>query len=154
MTYNLESLAREQRELLIPEFSYAFAWRVGVLLHDRAVQEGYPIAITVAQGSDLIFSVLMPGAVPDNLGWAARKRAVVNRFHRSSLALRLEAEASGRDFYQRYGLPRKDYAASGGGVPLTLAGGSVVGCVAVSGLPDVDDHRIIVETLRTIVGGA
>ncbi len=151
MPYTLDSLAQEQRELLLPEFSYAFAWQLGAMLRDRAAREALPVAITVAQGSDLIFSVLMPGAVPDNLGWAARKRAVVNRFHRSSLALRLEADTSGRDFYQRYGLRRTEYAASGGGVPLTLKGGAVVACAAVSGLPDVDDHRIIAEALRDII---
>jgi uncharacterized protein (UPF0303 family) len=151
MTYTLESLAREQKELLIPEFSYAFAWQLGALLHDRAAKEGYPIAITVAQGSDLIISVLMPGAVPDNLGWAARKRAVVNRFHRSSLAMRLEAEASGRDFNDRYGLPKSEFIASGGGVPLALKGGTFVAVAAVSGLPDVDDHRLIAEALRSLI---
>jgi uncharacterized protein (UPF0303 family) len=92
----------------------------------------------------------MPGATPDNLDWAARKRAVAVRFHRSSLAMRLEAEQRQIDFNRRYRLPEADFAASGGGVPLMLRNGTLIGAAGVSGLPDVEDHRLIVEALRSL----
>jgi uncharacterized protein (UPF0303 family) len=150
--YTLQALAQEQSELLLDGFDYAFAWRLGVAMHDVAAGDALPIAITVSHGLDLVFSVLMPGAAPDNSGWAARKRAVAVRFQRSSLAMRLEAEQKGYDFNRRFRLPEAEFAASGGAVPLILRGGTLIGAVAVSGLPDVEDHRLIVGALRSLRG--
>lgn len=152
--YTLEALAREQEELRLDRFDYDFAWRLGARMRDAAAGGGLPVAITVAHGSDLVFAALLPGATPDNLDWAARKRAVARRFHRSSLAMRLEAEAKGHDFHRRYRLPEADFAASGGGVPLILRGGTLIGTAGVSGLPDVEDHRLVVEALRSLASAA
>jgi uncharacterized protein (UPF0303 family) len=150
MTYTLVALAAEQQELALDGFSYDFAWRLGVVLHDMAARDALPVAITVAHGADLVFAILMPGATPDNSGWAARKRAVAARFHRSSLAMRLEAESKGYDFNARFGLPVTEFVASGGAVPLILRGGTLIGTVAISGLPDVEDHRLVVAGLRAV----
>ena len=151
MAYNLETLAEEQKELLLERFDYTFAWQLGLLMRERAAIAGAPVAITVAHGADVVFSVPMPGATPDNTDWAARKRAVANRFHRSSLAMRLEAERGEFDFNRRYRLAKSDFAASGGGVPLILRNGTLVGTAGVSGLPDVEDHRLIVDALRALL---
>lgn len=151
MTYTLEELAREQQELQLDTFNYDFAWRLGSLLRESAAKAGAPVAITIAHGLDLVFSALMPGATSDNLHWAARKRAVAWRFHRSSLAMKLEAEKRQYDFNRRFGLPVSEFVASGGALPLILKNGTIIGTVAVSGLPDVEDHRMIVEALRGLI---
>jgi uncharacterized protein (UPF0303 family) len=64
--------------------------------------------------------------------------------------MRLEAEERGIDFNRRYRLPEAAFAASGGGVPLLLRNGMLIGTAGVSGLPDVEDHRLIVEALRSL----
>jgi uncharacterized protein (UPF0303 family) len=151
MNYTIESLDQEQQELLLDRFDYDFVWHLGASMHERAVAVSAPIAITIAHGPDLVFSTLMPGATPDNSDWAARKRAVAQRFHRSSLAMRLEAEKNGIDFNHRYRLSESDFAACGGGVPLILRSGTLIGTAGVSGLPDIDDHRLIVDTLRQLL---
>jgi uncharacterized protein (UPF0303 family) len=153
MTYTLESLAEEQGKLQLDYFDYDFAWRLGALMRERAAAAKAPVAITIAHGPDVIFSTLLPGATSDNLHWAARKRAVAWRFHRPSLAMRLEAEKRQYDFNQRFGLPVSDFVASGGAVPLILKGGTIIGTAAVSGLPDVEDHKMIVEALRALAAG-
>ena len=150
MTYTLETLAREQEELRLDRFDYDFAWQLGALMREQAARTGAPVAITVAHGPDLAFSVLMPGATPDNSDWAERKRAVARRFHRSSLAMRLEAEKGDYDFNRRFRLPETGFAASGGGVPLILRNGMLIGTAGVSGLPDVEDHRLITDALRSL----
>lgn len=149
MTYTLESLATEQKSLLLDRFDYDFAWRLGSLVRERAAKSAAPVIITVAHGLDVVFSASMPGATPDNIAWAARKRAVAHRFHRSSLAMRLEAEQGKFDFNQRY-LLGPDYVASGGGVPLILRNGTLIGTAGVSGIPDVEDHRLIVHALKEL----
>jgi uncharacterized protein (UPF0303 family) len=146
MTYTLDTLAAEQGALHLPRFDYDIAWQLGCLMQQAA--EGLPAAITVAHGTDVIFALLMPGATLDNTAWAARKRAVAHRFHRSSLAMRLEAEAGEYDFNARFLLPPADYIASGGGVPLILKGGTLIGTIGVSGLPDVEDHRLATNAIR------
>jgi uncharacterized protein (UPF0303 family) len=151
MTYTLDDLAREQEELLLSAFNYSFAWQLGCLLQSEAATHALPVAITVAHGADAVFSVLMPGATPDNIDWAARKRAVAHRFHRSSLAIRLEAEKGGYDFNQVFRLPPETFVASGGGVPLILRGGTLIGTAVVSGLPDVEDHALVVNALRKLI---
>lgn len=148
MTYTLEELAREEQELRLGSFDYEIAWRLGLLMRQRAAQDALPVAITVAHGPDLVFSLLMPGATTDNSDWAARKRAVAWRFHRSSLAMRLAAEEGGYDFNARFSLPPEAYVASGGAVPLALGNGTVIGTAAVSGLPDVEDHRLVADAVR------
>jgi uncharacterized protein (UPF0303 family) len=151
MTYTVETLAREQQDLLLDRFDYDFAWRLGSRMRELAAERRAPVSVTVAHGADLVFAALMPGATPDNSDWAARKRAVAHRFHRSSLSLRLEAEEGGFDFNDRYRLPASDFVASGGGVPLAQRNGILVGTAGVSGLPDVDGHLLVVHALRFLL---
>lgn len=152
MPYTPDSLAAEQQELLLKNFDYDFAWALGGRMREIAARDASPVAITVAHGTTVVFSTLMPGATLDNFDWTARKRAVAHRFHRSSLAIRLETEAAGFDFNARFRLPEADYVASGGGgVPLILRGGTLIGTAAVSGLPDVDDHKMVVAALRDML---
>lgn len=151
MTYTLDTLEQELRDLQLQTFDYDFAWRLGSLMQAEAAAQSLPAAITVAHGTDVVFALLMPGATPDNSDWAARKRAVAHRFHKSSLAVRLEAEKGGYDFNVRFRLPEADFVASGGGVPLMLRGGTLIGTAAVSGLPDVDDHRLVTSALRQLL---
>jgi uncharacterized protein (UPF0303 family) len=99
-----------------------------------------------------VFLALMPGATPDNVDWTHRKAAVVHRFRHSSLYMRVAAEQGGYDFNTRYRLPAAEYAASGGGVPLVVRNAGLIGVAAVSGLPDVDDHRLIVDSLAALRG--
>jgi uncharacterized protein (UPF0303 family) len=151
MTYTIESLAQEQQELQLEYFDYNFAGQLGLLIRDQAIKAALPISITVAHGADVVFSILMPGATADNSAWAARKRCVAHRFHRSSLAMRLEAEQGKYDFNLRFRLPEAEFVASGGGVPLILRNGTLIGTAGVSGMPDVEDHRLVVVALMQIL---
>lgn len=151
MTYTIESLAMEQDELRIESFDYDFVWRLGAAMREKAAAKKLPVIITISHGADVVFSALMPGATADNIDWAARKRAVAWRFHRSSLAMRLEAEKGNFDFNKLYRLPEEDYAASGGGVPLILRNGTIIGAAGVSGLPDIEDHKLVVEVLGNML---
>jgi uncharacterized protein (UPF0303 family) len=152
MTYSLDELVAEAEAIRLDSFDYDFAWTLGALMRTRAAEARAPVAIEIAHGADLVFSILLPGATPDNFFWAARKRAVAQRFHRSSLAMRLEAEEQGYDFNRRFRLPDETFVASGGGVPLMLKGGTLIGTAGVSGLPDVEDHRLITTALRDLIG--
>ncbi|MCZ7486133.1 heme-binding protein [Rhizobium rhizogenes] len=150
-TPSLAALAEEQKSLELAAFNYEFAWALGQRIRHRAHEGNLPVAIEVRHGMDVIFATLVGRATIDNFDWTRRKCAAVHRFHRSSLQLRLEAEEGGDDFNQKFKLPPADYVASGGGIPLILKGGTLIGTVAVSGLPNVEDHNLAVTVLRELL---
>ena len=43
------------------------------------------------------------------------------------------------------------FAAHGGAFPILLRGTGCIGTVAVSGLPQLEDHRLVVETLKAFL---
>lgn len=147
----IEDLLVEEDRVRLDRFDYEFAWLLGCEIRRMAAEEKLPIAIEIAHHGVPVFTALLPGASPDNGVWVRRKRAVVERFHHSSLYMRLLCERSGVDFHARYRLPPGDFAASGGGVPLRLHNACLVGVAAVSGLPDVEDHSLIIKALTNLM---
>ncbi len=81
-----------------------------------------------------------------------RKGNVVARFHRSSYAVAMTLKLKATTLLERYGLPVTDYAADGGSFPLHVEGAGVVGSVTVSGLPQREDHNLVVEALCAMLG--
>jgi uncharacterized protein (UPF0303 family) len=94
-----------------------------------------------------LFCAALHGTSPDNAEWARRKANVVARLHRSSYAVGLALKARNTTLQEKYALPAADYASHGGAFPITLAGSGVIGAVTVSGLPQRDDHELVVEAL-------
>ncbi len=61
-------------------------------------------------------------------------------------------EQTGLSFGARYNLPEEDYAAHGGCFPIIVEGTGIVGSVTVSGLPQREDHNLVVEGLCLLTG--
>lgn len=147
----MDDLLAEEQAIVLKHFDYAIAWQIGAHIQAVAAERNLPIGIEVSHGATPVFLALMPGATPDNFDWVRRKRAVALRFHHSSLYMRLLSEKQNVNFNARYRLPETDYAASGGGVPVFVKNIGVVGAIAVSGLPDVEDHRLVISALQAQV---
>ena len=96
----------------------------------------------------------LPGTTPDNDHWVRRKTAVVYRFHRSSFYMGVSCRMKGIGLAERFTLDREDYAAHGGSFPIRVRGVGLVGTVTVSGLPQEEDHRLVVATLDHFLAGA
>ena len=148
---SLDALLAEEQELQFPSFSADVAWTLGSHIYQRAKAASLPIAIEVSRNGQQLFFAALPGATPDNAEWIRRKRAVVQRFHHSSLYMSVEAEVKGRPFLQRYGLSEQEYAAAGGGFPIFVGETGCVGAVVVSGLPQLEDHRLVTEAIRETI---
>jgi uncharacterized protein (UPF0303 family) len=146
---DLATIARQEAELLFPSFDYDSAWRLGLSLRDLALSRKQAIVIDIRRFGQphqpLFYTAL--GGTPDNSRWVQRKSNVVARFHRSSYAIGLTLENTNRTFADRYNLPDADYAAHGGSFPIHIAGTGIIGSVTVSGLPQRDDHNLVVEAL-------
>jgi uncharacterized protein (UPF0303 family) len=50
------------------------------------------------------------------------------------------------------GLPERDVADHGGSFPIVVDGVGCIGAVTVSGLPQRDDHDLVVEALADLCG--
>ena len=146
-----EDILAEEQALVLDRFDLETAWRLGSALRAIAEAERLPVAIEVARGAVPVFLTVLPGATADNPDWTRRKRATALRFERSSLYMRLACERDGKNFNARYILSDTEFVASGGAVPILVRGVGVVGTAAASGLPDVEDHRLILRGLRQII---
>jgi uncharacterized protein (UPF0303 family) len=144
---DLERVALQERELVLPRLDAQVAWELGVRLRALAEVHGHAVVIDVRRFGQPLFYTALEGSTPDNVEWVRRKINVVARFHRSSYAVGLKLKAKNETLTEEQGLPLADYATHGGCFPLTVAGAGVVGCATVSGLPQRADHELVVEAL-------
>ena len=144
---DLERVALQERELVLPRLDAQVAWELGVRLRALAEVHGHAVVIDVRRFGQPLFFTALEGSTPDNVEWVRRKINVVARFHRSSYAVGLKLKAKNETLTEEQGLPLADYATHGGCFPLTVAGAGVVGCATVSGLPQRADHELVVEAL-------
>ncbi len=144
----LISLLEQEDALIFPFFDYDTAWRLGSALYESAHQQELPVAITIRRGPQRVFHAALRGSSADNDAWLDRKCAVVERFGHSSYYVGCLSRAEGEeDFNVVHRLDPERYAAHGGAFPILLDQTGCVGVVAVSGLPQEDDHRFVVEQL-------
>jgi uncharacterized protein (UPF0303 family) len=145
-------IALQEQQLLFTAFDATTAWTIGSSLRTIAETRKHPVVIDIRRFGDphqQLFFAALPGTTPDNARWVLRKSRVVARFHRSSYAAGLYLQEQGVTFADKYSLPDEDYATHGGAFPITLAGTGVVGAITVSGLPQRQDHELVIEALCT-----
>ena len=150
----LAALLREEAELQFGRFTYEDALNLGLRFVEVARAEALPIAIDISRSGQQMFHCAMPGSSPDNDAWIQRKVRVVMRYHRSSFYIGQLCLSQGVSFEDKSRLDRDLYAAAGGGFPLIIRDVGVVGCVAVSGLPQAQDHALLVRVLREFLAPA
>ena len=144
----LADLAAEEEELQFSSFTNDDAWELGSALVARGRRDRLPIAVDITRNRHRLFHAALAGATPDNDAWIERKTRVVNRFGHSSLYVRHSSLERGTTFEEEFGLDPRRYAAHGGAFPVLVRSVGPVGVVVVSGLPQVEDHRLVVAALR------
>jgi uncharacterized protein (UPF0303 family) len=141
-------LAAEEQELQFRSFTNDDAWDLGSALVAAARERGAPVVVDVTRNGHQLFRAALSGSSPDNDSWIARKQCVVHRFGHSSLYVRQASIERGTTFEEEFALEPAQYAAHGGAVPVVVRSVGPVGVVAVSGLPQVEDHRMVVAAIR------
>lgn len=150
---DIERLQAQARRLQLPRLDGAMAWTIGAQLREAALARGAAVTIELRIGAELAFFHAMPGTAAANADWARRKRNTAELLGSSSYLVGRELQRDGRTLGTLMGLPERDYAAHGGAVPLQV-GGTRLGCVTVSGLPQRDDHALVVQVLAPLCGVA
>lgn len=149
----IPELEEQERRLTLPHFTHDDAWALGTLLVDMAREQAAPVAIDIRRGGQQLFHAALPGSTPDNDAWIDRKRRVVERYGSSSYLVGSRFRAKGTTFEESSRLDPDTYAAHGGAFPIAVEGAGVVGTVVVSGLPQIEDHAMVVAALERFIAG-
>lgn len=150
---SLVAVLREQEDRLqFTSFDLRDAWALGSRLVELATERALGVTIDITHGDQQVFHAALPGTTPDNDTWIARKIRTVRRFRHSSFLVGRQFDLDGTDFNDATGLPFSEYVAHGGCFPIIVRGTGHVGTVTVSGLPQEDDHALVVEALEAFLG--
>ena len=149
---DLERIKQQEQELQFPHLDAQTAWELGSRLRAMAAERSLPVVIDVRRFGQPLFYAAMDGTIPDNVEWVRRKSNVVARFHHSSYIAGLKEKLKKETLAESQGLPIADYATHGGSFPLAVSGAGVVGSVTVSGLPQRQDHELVIEALCAMLG--
>lgn len=150
----LAVLLAQERELQFARFTNAMAWELGQRLVAAAQAGGHGVTIDVRRGDQQLFHAALEGTAADNDAWIERKNRVVGRFGHSSFYMGTSCRLAGESLADRYFVDPREYSAHGGAFPLTVRDVGVIGTVTVSGLPQAEDHRLVVSVLADFVASA
>ncbi|MEV8393948.1 MULTISPECIES: heme-degrading domain-containing protein [unclassified Streptomyces] len=145
-------LEAQEARLILRHFTYDDAWALGGLLVELARERSAPVAIDIRRGAQQLFHCALPGSTADNDAWIDRKRRVVERYGASSFLVGTRFRAKGTTFEESSRLDPDLYAAHGGSFPIAVEGAGVIGTVTVSGLPQAEDHAMVVRALERLRG--
>jgi uncharacterized protein (UPF0303 family) len=145
---DLQSLEAEAAGLILPRFDEATALELGQILTGLAT--GKPVVINIRNAHRTFFHAALPGSQANNDNWARRKGNTALLNGMPSMCVTLRMRERGRTLAGE-GLPEADYALSGGAVPILVAGCGMVAVATVSGLPEMEDHALVVRGLAALI---
>ena len=149
---DLQTFEEQEERLRFKAFDAETAWVLGSKLRAAAVARGAGCTIEIEVAGQLLFACATPGANPGQANWIRRKRNTVHHFARSSYAVGRKLERDGGTLESRHALQEADFATHGGGFPLVLVGTGPVGSVIFSGLPQREDHNLVIAALAEVLG--
>jgi len=149
---DIATIVRQEETLVFSRFDEGTAFGLGTVLRDMGLRETLPIIVDVRFWDRPLFYAALPGSTAANFDWARRKINSVRAYQKSTYRMFLEQGAGARVFGIDHGLDPADYAIAGGAFPIRVEGVGVVGVVAVSGLPQRDDHDLVVRGLCLHLG--
>lgn len=144
----LTKLLQEEQDLQFAKFNELTAWKLGSLLVELATDKGLAVTIDITRGEHQLFHASRPGTSADNDEWIKRKVRLVYRFGHSSFYMGQLLKSKGKRIEDSYLIPESQYAPHGGCFPVIVKGTGMVGTVTVSGLPQEEDHKLVVQAIR------
>jgi len=145
--FTTSGLLQEELLLTLPKLDVADAMEIGDIAKSFGTQKGLPIAVEVRLGDWIIYHASLPGSTSENQWWIDRKARVVMLKHHSTMYERVSSQELGVDWHKENNLLDETHAIHGGGLPLISKDKGFVGCLLISGLPQIEDHLLGVKVL-------
>lgn len=142
----LEILRLQEAELVFEKFDAADAWEIARLLCQAMSGEPKPVAMQAVLDGFTVLRYYPPATGPINEFWMGKKYNTVSRTGTSSLRAAAELALSGRKPVS-WELDEEHFALCGGGFPIYVRGKGMVGVYCVSGLPHLEDHRLLTTAI-------
>jgi uncharacterized protein (UPF0303 family) len=149
---SIAAIEAQELELRFPSFSNTEAIALGASIAEKARGRGLSLTVDIRRCGQQLFHCALEGTSPDNDQWAIRKARVVERFGHSSFLVGLRLKLAGQGLEERYCVSPLEFSAHGGAFPVIVEGTGQVGTVTVSGLPQEEDHALVVECVREFLG--
>jgi uncharacterized protein (UPF0303 family) len=115
---------------------------------EQARSENLSVTVDITRGTHQLFHASLRGTSPDNDEWVKRKIRTVYRFGHSSFYMGQLLKSKGKSIEQSYLVSESEYAPHGGCFPIIVKDTGIVGTITVSGLPQEEDHKLVVEAIR------
>jgi uncharacterized protein (UPF0303 family) len=141
-------LLSQESEVALDAFDNEIAQQLGALATKIGFERNLGIAVSIRIGDWEVFKAALPGSKPENDGWINRKANVVNLTQHSTMYERVKSEEDGVDWHQLNGVKDETHAIHGGGFPIYVKDEGFKGILLISGLPQVEDHKLAVEILQ------
>ncbi len=149
----IAELEAQEAELRFPSFSNTEAIALGAAITERARSRGQAITVDIRRAGQQLFHCALEGTTTDNDQWALRKGRAAERFGHSSFLTGVRLKLAGMSLEEKHFVDPLEYSAHGGAFPVFVVGTGLVGTITVSGLPQEEDHALVVECLREFLKG-
>jgi uncharacterized protein (UPF0303 family) len=149
-----DELRLQEETLVFSTFTNDDAIGLGLRLIEAGRAEHLAITVDVRRGDQQVFHAALAGTSADNDAWVERKVRLVKRVGMSSYRMGCQLRASGRSLSEALLLNEHDYAAHGGAFPVVVRSVGLVGVATVSGLPQREDHALVVRVLTEWLAAA
>ncbi|WP_119392492.1 heme-degrading domain-containing protein [Taklimakanibacter lacteus] len=148
---DIEKIVVQEQRLRFKRFDEDTAWQIGTRLRELGEARKLPIVIDIRLAGRQLFYCAFAGSTPDNPDWVRRKSNVVLRYLKSSYRVGRELSAKNDTLDTHRGVSPMDFAPHGGSFPIHVEGAGIIGAITVSGLPQREDHNLVVEALAGVL---
>lgn len=148
----MDTIKAEEQLLRVEHFSNQDAFDLGCFLVEEAKKQGIAMAVAVRKPTGaILFHHLMAGTNFNNQNWMRRKYNTVLLWEHSSLYAWAHEHISGESI-EEHGFSKAEYIQCGGGFPIFMKSGELVGVLTVSNLPHIGDHNFAVAAFAKWLG--
>lgn len=146
----LKILEQQENDLIFDSFDCRDALRLGTMLAETISMYAQPLTVRVFIGDIIVYQYAMAGDEESRFGWTYRKYQLVKATGHASMHGKVRMLLLGE--LGDLAAQPETYGFGCGAFPIAVKGKGIIGAVAVSGLPDPDDHPIVVHALEKLLG--
>lgn len=149
--FTAEELAAQEEKLVFDTFSADDAMKLAEILLAEQKADGKKAAIRIVLNGFEVYRYMPEGTGSYNSAWMDKKLSTVQLMGKSTLRLWTEMDLHGVKRKPEM-LPTSEIIFCGGGFPIKLKSGTVIGAVAVSGpAGDEYEHGLVVKALEKLL---